>query len=280
MPSWWPSARTGAPQLGRISLGGKSPLTLGIKEANVGGPAGQFLDRLGIRAVIVQGTPSDDRLFILAISDQEKEKVWEIRIPLLPETMFGAGVAGKMGEALQRLKVRKLFIVTDPVMFSLGRAEEIRRIMEPRGLETVIFSEVGPDPPIELIERAGRLYADAGCDGILGMGGGSSMDTAKALGLRVTHAGDLREFEGLVGGGGKIKPVLPPIIFLPTTSGTGSEVNPCAVITDTERDLKLVLMSNHLIPRLAVIEPLFCRTMPPGLTIASGIDALAHCIEG
>ena len=213
-------------------------------------------------------------------SFQEKEKVWEIRIPPLPETLFGAGVAGKMGEALQRLKVRKLFIVTDPVMASLGRAEEVRRIVEPRGVETVVFSEVEPDPPIELIERAGRLYTETGCDGILGLGGGSSMDTAKALGLRVTHAGDLREFEGLVGGGGKIKPVLPPIVCLPTTSGTGSEVNPCAVITDRERDLKLVLMSNHLIPRLAVIDPLFCRTMPPGLTIASGIDALAHCIEG
>jgi aldehyde:ferredoxin oxidoreductase len=213
-------------------------------------------------------------------SFQEKEKVWEVRIPPLPETLIGAGVAGKMGEALQRLKVQKLFIVTDPVMASLGRAEEIRRIVEPRGLEAVVFSEVEPDPPIELIERAGRLYTETACDGILGLGGGSSMDTAKALGLRVTHAGDLREFEGIVGGGGKIKPVLPPIVCLPTTSGTGSEVNPCAVITDKERDLKLVLMSNHLIPRLAVIDPLFCRTMPPGLTIASGIDALAHCVEG
>ena len=213
-------------------------------------------------------------------SFQEKEKVWEVRIPPLPETLFGAGVAGKLGAALQGLKVKKLFIATDPVMAALGRAEEIRRIVEPRGVETVVFSEVEPDPPIELIERAGRLYAETGCDSILGLGGGSSMDTAKALGLRVTHSEDMREFEGIVGGGGKIKPVLPPIVCLPTTSGTGSEVNPCAVITDKERDLKLVLMSNHLIPRLAVIDPLFCRTMPPGLTIASGIDALAHCVEG
>ena len=95
-------------------------------------------------------------------SFQEKEKIWEIRIPPLPETLFGAGVAGKMGEALQRLKVKKLFIVTDPVMASLGRADEIRRIVEPRGLQTVIFSEVEPDPPIELIERAGRLYIESG----------------------------------------------------------------------------------------------------------------------
>jgi alcohol dehydrogenase len=106
------------------------------------------------------------------------------------------------------------------------------------------------------------------------------MDTAKAVGLRVTHAGEMREFEGIVGGGAKIKPILPPIICIPTTSGTGSEVNPCAVITDKERDLKLVLMNNHLIPKLAVIDPLFCKTMPAKLTVESGLDAMAHCLEG
>ncbi len=114
----------------------------------------------------------------------------------------------------------------------------------------------------------------------MGLGGGSSLDTAKTLGLRVTHGGDLREYESLVGGGGKIKPILPPVICIPTTSGTGSEANPCAVLTDKERDLKFILMSNHLIPKLAVVDPLICQSMPSGLTIESGIDALAHCIEG
>ncbi len=114
----------------------------------------------------------------------------------------------------------------------------------------------------------------------VGLGGGSSMDTAKAVGLRVTHPGELREYEGIVGGGGKIKPVLPPLVCIPTTSGTGSEVNPCAVLTDRERDLKFIIMSNNLIPKLAVIDPLYCWTMPARLTVESGIDALAHCIEG
>jgi alcohol dehydrogenase class IV len=106
------------------------------------------------------------------------------------------------------------------------------------------------------------------------------MDTAKTVGLRVSHTGHMREFEGIVGGGGKIKPILPPIICMPTTSGTGSEVNPCAVMTDKEREVKVVLMNNHLIPKLAVLDPLYCKTMPAGLTVESGIDALAHCIEG
>ena len=211
---------------------------------------------------------------------QEKEKVWEIRIPPLPDMMFGAGVVENMGARVHQLKVKKVFLITDPVMLSMGRAGEVRKILEARGISTVIFSEVEPDPPIELIERAGKIYKENGCDGIVGLGGGSSLDTAKAIGLRVTHGGEMREYEGIVGGGGKIKPILPPLILIPTTSGTGSEVNPCAVITDKERDLKFIMMSNHFIPQLAVIDPLYCKTMPPGLTVESGMDALAHCIEG
>jgi aldehyde:ferredoxin oxidoreductase len=213
-------------------------------------------------------------------SYQEKEKVWEVRIPPLPEMMFGAGVVSNIGERIRQLKIKKVLLTTDPVMFSMGRADKVRKILESSGISTVIFSEVEPDPPIELVERAGKIYKDNDCDGIIGLGGGSSMDTAKAVGLRVTHSGEMREFESIVGGTAKIKPLLPPIICIPTTSGTGSEVNPYAVITDKERDLKFMLMSNHLIPKLAVIDPIYCKTMPAGLTVESGIDALAHCIEG
>ena len=213
-------------------------------------------------------------------SYQEREKVWEVRILPMPETMFGAGVVGNIGERIRQLKIKKVLLATDPVMFSMGRADEVRKILESSGISAAIFSSVEPDPPIEIIERVGKIYTENGCDAILGLGGGSSMDTAKAVALRVTHTGEMREYESIVGGTAKIKPVLPPIICIPTTSGTGSEVNPYAVITDKERDLKFMLMSNYLIPRLAVIDPLYCKTMPPGLTVESGIDALAHCIEG
>lgn len=211
---------------------------------------------------------------------REKSKIREIRIPPMPDILMGEGVAKTMGRKIKELKVTKVFLVTDPFMLKSGRAAEVQTILKKSGLETEIFAEVEPDPPIELIERAGALYKEKGCNGILGLGGGSSLDTAKTLGLRVTHPGDMREYEGLVGGGGKIKPIFPPIICVPTTSGTGSEVNPCAVLTDKARDLKFILMSNHFIPKLAVIDPLFTKTMPPNLTIESGIDALSHCIEG
>jgi aldehyde:ferredoxin oxidoreductase len=211
---------------------------------------------------------------------REKEKYFEVRIPPMPDVLMGAGVARNMAPRIRSLNVTKAFLATDPFMASSGRADEVKKILEKGGIETVVFAEVEPDPPIELIERAGRLYKESGCNGIIGLGGGSSLDTAKTLGLRVSHGGDLREYEGIVGGGGKIKPVFPPVVAIPTTSGTGSEVNPCAVLTDKERDLKFILMSNHFIPKLAVIDPLFCKSMPPRLTIESGIDALAHCLEG
>ncbi|HQK99758.1 MAG TPA: iron-containing alcohol dehydrogenase [Smithellaceae bacterium] len=211
---------------------------------------------------------------------KEKGKVWEIRIPPMPDILMGEGVAKSMGRKIKAMKVNKVFLVTDPFMFQCGRADEVKQILAKSGIETVVFPDVEPDPPIELIERAGRLYRQKKCDGIVGLGGGSSLDTAKTLGLRVTHPGDLREYEGIVGGNAKIQPIFPPIVCVPTTSGTGSEVNPCAVLTDKARDLKFILMSNAFIPKLAVIDPLFTKTMPPALTIESGIDALAHCIEG
>jgi aldehyde:ferredoxin oxidoreductase len=210
----------------------------------------------------------------------EKEKIWEIRMPALPDIMFGAGVVSNMGERIRRLRMKNVLLITDPIMLSMGRADEVRKILDSSGISTVIFADVQPDPPIELVERAARVYTENSCDGIIGLGGGSSMDAAKAVGLRATHSGDMREYESIVGGTAKIKPILPPLICVPTTSGTGSEVNPYAVITDTERDLKFMLMSNYLIPKLAVIDPTYCKTMPPGLTVESGIDALAHCIEG
>lgn len=211
---------------------------------------------------------------------QEESRVVEIRIPPLPEFHLGAGVVATMGGKVRSLNIRRALIVTDPFLAQSGKAQEVRDILQKSGIETVLFAEVEPDPPIELIEKAAAVYRQEGCDGLVGLGGGSSLDTAKVTGLRVTHAGDLREYESLLGGGGKIKPILPPLVCIPTTSGTGSEVNPCAVVTDRARDLKFILMSNALIPKLAVIDPLYCRTMPPRLTVESGVDALAHCIEG
>ena len=208
------------------------------------------------------------------------KKVWEVRLPSLPPMLFGAGVIQRLGERAKGLNIKRALLIAGPVMKRIGRTEEVQGILERSGITSVVFSEVEPDPPVEEVEKAARLYKENGCDGFVAIGGGSSLDAAKAIAVRVSHPGVLTEYDSMVGGTAKIKPPVPPLICIPTTSGTGSEVNQYAVITDTERDVKFIIMSNLLIPNLAIIDPNLCKSMPQGLTVESGIDALGHCIEG
>ena len=211
---------------------------------------------------------------------KERKKAWEVRISHLPPMLIGTGVLGKIGDRARSLKIGKALFVCDPTMKKIGRADDVIAYLKKSGIETVLFTDIEADPPVREIDHLGALYRQEGCDGIIGMGGGSSMDAAKALSVRVTHAGPLTEYESLAGGTAKIKGPLPPVICVPTTAGTGSEANTYAVITDTERGIKFIIMSEILVPRLAIIDPDLSKTMPKGLTAETGIDALAHCIEG
>jgi aldehyde:ferredoxin oxidoreductase len=213
-------------------------------------------------------------------SYRETKKIWEIRFPSLPPILFGAGVLQTMGKQVKNLNIEKALLVSGPVMKRLGRTEEVQGILESNKINSVVFSDVVADPPVEEVEKAAEFYRKNNCDGLVAIGGGSSLDLAKAIAIRVSQPGALTEYESIVGGTAKIKPPLPPIVCIPTTSGTGSEVNPYAVITDKQRDVKFIIMSNLLIPSLAVVDPILCQTMPSALTVESGIDALAHCIEG
>jgi alcohol dehydrogenase len=165
-------------------------------------------------------------------------------------------------------------------MKHLGYTDKVQKLLEESGVASVLFSEVRPDPPVEEIEEIGRIFKTESCDSLVALGGGSSMDAGKATSLRVSQPGMLEEYGSMVGGAGKIKPPLPPVICIPTTSGTGSEVNSYSVITDREKNQKFMILSNFLVPKLAVIDPELTKTMPPSLTAQTGVDALAHCVEG
>jgi choline dehydrogenase len=221
-----------------------------------------------------------DRIWDKLDSYTEPKKVWEIRFPKLPSILFGVGTAQKLGEQARSLRMKKALLIADPIMKKLGRTDELRGILEESGVESAVFAEVEPDPSVELIERAGRFCREEGCDGIVALGGGSSIDTAKAVAVRVSHPGELTEYENMVGGKAKIKQPLPPVVCIPTTSGTGSETNQYAIITDRERNIKFTMMSDLMVPRLSIIDPEMCRTMPPSVTAETGLDALAHCVEG
>ena len=211
---------------------------------------------------------------------KEPKKIWEVRFPSPPSVLFGAGVVQRLGERAKALNMKKTFVIAGPVMKRIGVADRVQELLGKSGIASVLFSEVEPDPPIEEVEKAGKIYQDEGCDGLVAVGGGSSLDAAKAVALRVTHPGIMIEYGVMMGGAGKIKPPLPPLICIPTTSGTGSEVNQYAIITDKERDVKFIILSDLLIPKLAIVDSNLCKSMPPGLTAETGIDALAHCVEG
>ncbi len=206
-------------------------------------------------------------------------KVWEVRFPTVPSILFGAGVVDRLGEQAKRYGMKKALLITGPVMVKLGNTAMLQNILGKNGVASVIFSDVEPDPPIEEIEKAGKFYRENGCDGIIALGGGSSMDAAKAIAIRVTQPGLMAEFEANVGGTAKIKGPLPPIICIPGTSGTGSEINQTAVISDKERGMKFPLLSEFILPKVAIIDPQICKTMPPGLTAETGLDTVAHCFE-
>ena len=211
---------------------------------------------------------------------REPQKVWEVRLPSQAPMVFGAGVINKLGEGAEKLNLKKVLFIADPIMGKLGRIDEARGILESSGIASVVFTGIVPDPPVEVVEKVAQIYRSEGCDGLVAMGGGSSLDLAKGVALRLSHDGSLTDYDSMVGGSSKIKPLLPPVICIPTTSGTGSEANQYMVLTDRQRDVKFIIVSDYLIPKLAIIDPSLCASMPPALTAESGIDALAHCIEG
>jgi aldehyde:ferredoxin oxidoreductase len=213
-------------------------------------------------------------------SYREPQKIWEVRFPSFPQILFGTGVLSRMGDPTKKSNITNALLVADPVMQDMGYTDEVQNVLKKSGVSSFLFSGAQPDPPVTEIEALAQIYKEQGCDGLVALGGGSSMDAAKATSLRVSQPGILEEYGSMVGGPGKIEPPLPPVVCIPTTAGTGSEVNSYAVITESETNHKFVILSDHLIPKLAVIDPELTKTMPPELTAQTGIDALAHCIEG
>ncbi|MCG0278506.1 MAG: iron-containing alcohol dehydrogenase [Thermanaeromonas sp.] len=189
---------------------------------------------------------------------------------------FGPGVASSIGEKVRSYSAKKAFIVTDQGVVKAGLLEQIQKPLNEMGVKAVIFDEVEPDPGLETVHRCASRFKETGCDTILAVGGGSPIDTAKGARILVENGGHIREYAGV----NKVpKPSNIPLIAVPTTSGTGSEVTVFAVLSDWENNIKITISSPYLAPELALVDPLLTITAPPSVTAASGIDALAHAIE-
>ncbi len=198
---------------------------------------------------------------------------------VLNETSYhGKGAIESIAAEVKARGYKKAFLCSDPDLIKFNVTKKVTDILDREGLSYEIYSEIKPNPTIENVQTGVAAYKKSGADYIIAIGGGSSMDTAKAIGIIINNPEheDVRSLEGAVA---TKKPSV-PIIAVPTTAGTAAEVTINYVITDVEKDRKFVCVDPHDIPVVAVIDPDMMSSMPKGLTAATGMDALTHAIEG
>ena len=198
---------------------------------------------------------------------------------VLNETSYhGKGAINAIPDEIKARGFKKAFVASDPDLIKFGVSKKVTDVLEAAGIDYVMFSEIKPNPTIENVQAGVEAFKAAEADCIVAIGGGSSMDTAKAIGIIITNPefADVRSLEGVAPTTNKCV----PIIAVPTTAGTAAEVTINYVITDAEKNRKMVCVDVHDIPVVAVVDPDMMASMPKGLTAATGMDALTHAIEG
>ena len=198
---------------------------------------------------------------------------------VLNETSYhGSGAIVAVADEMKARGFKKAFVASDPDLIKFGVTKKVLDVLENANLEYVVFSDIKPNPTIENVQAGVEAYKQSGAEVIVAVGGGSSIDTAKAIGIIITNPefADVRSLEGVA----PTKNKCVPIIAVPTTAGTAAEVTINYVITDVENNRKMVCVDVHDIPVVAVVDPDMMETMPKGLTAATGMDALTHAIEG
>ncbi|HWV42353.1 iron-containing alcohol dehydrogenase [Pseudorhodoplanes sp.] len=197
-------------------------------------------------------------------------------IGYLTTTLFDFGAIKSLPTEMEALGIRRPLLVTDTGVQNAGIADKVLNHLD---LNTVVtFANTPPNPTEEAVREGATAYRDGGCDGVIALGGGSPIDLAKGVALAVTHEGPLEHYAAIHGGVGRITAKVAPVIAIPTTAGTGSEVGRGALLNLTNGS-KLALISPHLFPKRAICDPELTLGLPPLLTAATGIDALTHCIE-
>ena len=200
------------------------------------------------------------------------------RIVLNETSYHGAGAISAIVDEAKARGYRKAFVCSDPDLVKFGVTGKVTALLEKAGLAYALYSDIKPNPTIQNVQTGVSAFQAAGADYIIAIGGGSSMDTAKAVGIIVRNPefADVRSLEGVA----PTKNPCVPIIAVPTTAGTAAEVTINYVITDVEKKRKFVCVDTHDIPVVAVVDPEMMASMPKGLTAATGMDALTHAIEG
>ncbi|HOV79323.1 MAG TPA: iron-containing alcohol dehydrogenase [Bacillota bacterium] len=204
-----------------------------------------------------------------ALADQ----VFGFYIPTV--TLMGVGSVKEAGRQVKALGGKKALIVTDRGLSGLGVADKIKGIIEEAGVQTVIFDGAEPNPTDINVHDGLKVYRENKCDCIVSLGGGSSHDCAKGIGIVSTNGGHIRDFEGI----DKSSKAMPPFVAINTTAGTASEMTRFCIITNTDTRVKMAIVDWRVTPSVAINDPVLMVGKPPALTAATGMDALTHAVE-
>jgi alcohol dehydrogenase len=196
--------------------------------------------------------------------------VWQ----LPTKVIFGIGKAKEIGNQAKALGATKVLVVSDPVLRKIGLVDEIGGYLKDAGLAWAVYDGVEPNPTVKIVEKGLTLAREFGCEVLVGLGGGSSIDTAKAIALMLNNPGRIGDYWGKEPPNRAL-----PVIAVPTTAGTASEVTWVTVIKDTERKVKMGIGHPKLAAAVALCDPALSVTMPPSVTASTGLDALTHAIE-
>jgi alcohol dehydrogenase class IV len=189
--------------------------------------------------------------------------------------LFGPGAVRQLGDVAARLGAKRILVVTDPVLEKAGVVERVRAPLAGAGVGVSVFNGGEPEPSLKAADACIAAARQFRPDALLGLGGGSNLDLAKITAVLLAHGGGPRDYIG----DDQIPGPVHPLICVPTTAGTGSEVSGASVLTDSDNHIKVGVLSNYLRPRMALVDPLLTLSCPPKVTADSGIDALTHAIE-
>ncbi len=195
---------------------------------------------------------------------------------IMPAQMvIGSGAVEQVGPQCARRGWKKALIVTDQIMQKIGVVGQVEQNLTNHGIASAVYAGVNTEPVVEYVQEALSAYHEGGCDVVVAVGGGSPIDTAKAVAVLVTNGGSIEQYKGI----GKIGRPGVPLVAIPTTAGTGSEATIYTVITDQKTDVKMLIGSPYLMPTIAIVDPMLTVSSPPSVTAATGVDALVHAIE-
>ncbi|ADO82292.1 iron-containing alcohol dehydrogenase [Ilyobacter polytropus] len=189
--------------------------------------------------------------------------------------LMGRGAVSNVGKQAKILNGSKALLITDEILVKIGVAEKIISLLNESGVETSVYDKVNPNPTVKNVSDALSVYQNEKCDIIIALGGGSSIDCAKGVGILATNGGNISDYEGV----DKSENPMPPFITINTTAGTGSEMTRFTIITNTDTSVKMAIVDWHVTPTVSINDPELMISMPASLTAATGMDALTHAIE-